>query len=66
VVATRTRVASLDPVLEWLTYNEPYGGSGDARDPLVEAVRSRRAQVERLLEELDLGYKLHCLATKRA
>ena len=27
---------------------------------------SRRADVERLLEELDLGYKLHCLATKRA
>ena len=24
VVETRTRVASLDPVLEWLTYNEPY------------------------------------------
>lgn len=66
VVSTRTRVASLDPVLEWLTYDEPYGGADPAGDPLVEAVRARRNDVERLLEELDLGYKLHCLATKRA
>jgi 2-polyprenyl-3-methyl-5-hydroxy-6-metoxy-1,4-benzoquinol methylase len=66
VVATRTRVASLDPVLEWLTYNEPYSDADGSDDALVEAVRSRRADVERLLEELDLGYKLHCLATKRA
>jgi len=65
VVTTRTRVASLDPVLEWLTYNEPYGGASLAGDPLAEAVRERRAEVERLLEELDLGYKLHCLATRR-
>ena len=65
VVETRTRVASLDPVLEWLTYNEPYSDADVSDDVLVEAVRSRRADVERLLEELDLGYKLHCLATKR-
>ena len=65
VVETRTRVASLDPVLEWLTYNEPYSDADVSGDALVEAVRSRRADVERLLEELDLGYKLHCLATKR-
>jgi SAM-dependent methyltransferase len=66
VVSTRTRVASLDPVLEWLTYNEPYGDADVAGDALVEHVRSRRSEVERLLEELDLGYKLHCLAMKRA
>ncbi len=65
VVAMRTRVASLDPVLEWLTYGEPYSGGPDAVDPLVQAVAARRSEVERLLEELDLGYKLHCLALKR-
>jgi SAM-dependent methyltransferase len=66
VVSTRTRVASLDPVLEWLTYREPYSGSAAEDDALVAAVRSRRAELERLLEELDLGYKLHCLAVKAA
>ena len=66
VVSTRTRVASLDPVLERLTYNEPYSDATPADDPLVAAVRGRRREVERLLEDLDLGYKLHCLATKRA
>ena len=64
VVALRTRVASLDPVLEWLTYNEPYTGGPPDADPLVQAVAERRSAVERLLEELDLGYKLHCLAVK--
>jgi len=65
VVATRTRVASLDPVLERLTYNPPYSDEAPADDPLVAAVRTRRAEVEHLLEELDLGYKLHALAVKR-
>jgi 2-polyprenyl-3-methyl-5-hydroxy-6-metoxy-1,4-benzoquinol methylase len=64
VVSMRTRVASLDPVLEWLTYREPYSGGAPADDELVRAVAERRADVERLLEELDLGYKLHCLAVK--
>jgi 2-polyprenyl-3-methyl-5-hydroxy-6-metoxy-1,4-benzoquinol methylase len=64
VVRTRTRVASLDPVLEWLTYREPYSGPLPEDDPLVRAVAERRPQVERLLEDLDLGYKLHCLAVK--
>jgi SAM-dependent methyltransferase len=65
VVAMRTRVASLDPVLEWLTYREPYAGvPQDDDDPLVRAIAAGRPQVERLLEELDLGYKLHCLAVK--
>ena len=60
----RTRVASLDPVLEWLTFREPYGGP-DPRRPARAGRRSARPEVERLLEELDLGYKLHCLAVKR-
>jgi SAM-dependent methyltransferase len=66
VVGMRTRVASLDPVLEWLSYREPYSGVPDPGDPLVQAVADRRAEVERLLEELELGYKLHCLAVKAA
>jgi SAM-dependent methyltransferase len=65
VVSTRTRVASLDPVLERLTYHRPYSDSVPDDDPLVRAVRERRGEVERLLEELDLGYKLHALAVKR-
>ena len=64
VVRTRTRIASLDPVLEWLTYREPYSGEPPEDDALVRAVRADRAGLERLLEELDLGYKLHCLAVK--
>jgi 2-polyprenyl-3-methyl-5-hydroxy-6-metoxy-1,4-benzoquinol methylase len=64
VVRTRTRIASLDPVLERLTYREPYSDADLGDDPLVEAVRARREQVEHLLEELDLGYKLHALAVK--
>lgn len=63
---TRTRVSSLDPVLEWLAYEEPYTDAIRTDDPLVAAVRERRDAVERLLGELDLGYKLHCLAVKSA
>jgi SAM-dependent methyltransferase len=66
VVRTRTRIASLDPVLEWLTYEEPYSDEVSDDDPLVAAVRERRSEIERLLEQLDLGYKLHCLAVKSA
>jgi 2-polyprenyl-3-methyl-5-hydroxy-6-metoxy-1,4-benzoquinol methylase len=64
VVEMHTRVASLDPVLEWLAYREPYSGASD--DALAEAIRARRTDVERLLEELQLGYKLHCLARSRS
>ena len=42
VVETRTRVASLDPVLEWLTYNDPYADADVTGDPLADAVRTRR------------------------
>jgi hypothetical protein len=63
VVETHTRVASLDPVLEWLSYHEPYSGAPD--DAFTAEVRARRVDVERLLDELQLGYKLHCLARRR-
>ena len=66
VVRTRTRIASLQPVLEWLTYGEPYSGEPTEDDALVRAAHAGRAELERLLEELDLGYKLHCLAVKAA
>jgi SAM-dependent methyltransferase len=66
VVLTRTRVSSLDPVLEWLAYSEPYSDAIPDDDPLVAAARARRGEIERLLEQLDLGYKLHCLAVKSA
>lgn len=64
VVRTRTRVASVDPVLEWLTYREPYTGEPPPEDALVRVARERRTDLERLLEELDLGYKLHCLGVR--
>lgn len=64
VVQMRTHVASLDPVLEWLSYVEPYTGAPRADDTLVRTSNERRTEIERLLEELDLGYKLHCLAVK--
>jgi 2-polyprenyl-3-methyl-5-hydroxy-6-metoxy-1,4-benzoquinol methylase len=66
VLATRTRVSSLEPVLEWLGYQEPYSGADLREDPLAAAVAASRAQLDALLEQLDLGYKLHCLARKRA
>ena len=64
-VEVHTRVASLEPVLEHLVYREPYTGGVPEDDCLVGVVRDRRDQVEDLLERLDLGYKLHCLARKR-
>lgn len=66
VVSASTHVSSLDPVLEWLAYEEPYSEADLSPDPLARAVRGRRVELERLLEELDLGYKLHCLARKHA
>jgi 2-polyprenyl-3-methyl-5-hydroxy-6-metoxy-1,4-benzoquinol methylase len=62
----RTKVSSLDPVLEWLAYEEPYGGADVRADPLAGRIDARRAEIEGLLEELDLGYKQHCLAVKHA
>ena len=65
VVETHTRVSSLDPVLEWLAYRAPYGGDDLGGDALAESVHARRDDVEHLIGELQLGYKLHCLARCR-
>jgi 2-polyprenyl-3-methyl-5-hydroxy-6-metoxy-1,4-benzoquinol methylase len=65
VVETHTRVSSLDAVLEWLSFSDPYSGTDVDRDALAAEVRARRPEVERLIEELQLGYKLHCLARCR-
>ena len=64
-VETHTRIASLDPVLEWLAYEDSYSGADTSDDSLGAALRRRQVDVERLVEELQLGYKLHCLARKR-
>jgi len=65
VIETHTRVSSLDAVLEHLALREPYANAGTGGDPFAELVRARREEVERLIVELDLGYKLHCLAVKK-
>ena len=65
VVETHTRVSSLDPVLEWLAYEPPYSGRDLDTDALAAEVGARRQEIERLIEELQLGYKLHCLALCR-
>lgn len=61
-VAVQTKVSSLGPVLEWLAYEEPYGGADVTADPI--AVEARSGELEPLLERLGLGYKLHCLARR--
>jgi SAM-dependent methyltransferase len=63
---TTTRVSSLDAVLEHAVYEEPYRGSDLSSDPLAARLREQTPDLERLIEELDLGYKLHLLATKPA
>jgi SAM-dependent methyltransferase len=55
-----TRVTSLDAILEWLDYREPYSGADLADDPLAQWARS--SDLWPTFEELGLGYKLHCLA----
>jgi len=65
VVRLHTRVSSFDPVLEWLAYREPYTDADLGDDSLVAALSASREQIERLLDEHLLGYKLHCLARKR-
>lgn len=64
VELTTTRVASLEPVLEWLNYEKPYSGTLPADDPLVAWAQS--AELWPMLEQLGLGYKLHCLARRVA
>ena len=66
VVEMHTRVSSLDAVLEWLSYEEPYSDADTTGDALARSLLGRRPELERLLQELELGYKLHCLAVKAA
>ena len=61
-----TRVASLQPILEWLAYRTPYEGAlldGDALADWVDE-GGRRQELEAQLCVQGLGYKLHCLATR--
>jgi SAM-dependent methyltransferase len=60
-----TAVSSLEPVLEYLAGEEPYSGADLGNDPLAQWVLARRDEIERAIEEVGLGYKLHCLATRR-
>jgi hypothetical protein len=55
-------VSSLDPILEYLGYEQPYADADLSQDPVLGRLR---AELEPLVEQLDLGYKLHCVATKR-
>jgi 2-polyprenyl-3-methyl-5-hydroxy-6-metoxy-1,4-benzoquinol methylase len=62
----RTRVSSLDPVLEWLTYNEPYSDAEMGGDPVVDWLRAPEQQTAfaTAMDRLDLGYKMHALAVR--
>jgi len=64
-VHVTTKVLSLDPMLEWLAYEEPYS-EVDLDDPLARWVGERREALAGVFDDLRLGYKLHCLARKRA
>lgn len=57
---TATRVGSLGPVLARVAGCEPYGGEDH---PLTEWLAEHGDELERDVERLGLGYKLHCLAT---
>lgn len=65
VVGSRTRVAALTPVLEWLAYEEPFSDAPLEQDALAAYVDANRGDLDNALEELGLGYKLHCLARAR-
>jgi SAM-dependent methyltransferase len=59
-------VSSLEPVLEYLAGAEPYSGADLANDALAQSVSARREEIDSAIEEMGLGYKLHCLATRRS
>jgi SAM-dependent methyltransferase len=60
VLRTSTRVGSLDAVFRHAAGLEPYGGE---EHPLSEWLGERADELERDVERLGLGYKLHVLAT---
>jgi SAM-dependent methyltransferase len=59
VLHTTTRVGSLGPVLAHAASREPYG---DDHHPLAPWLADHGDELERDIERLGLGYKLHCLA----
>jgi SAM-dependent methyltransferase len=61
VVRTATRVGSLEPVFAEVAGQEPYAGEDH---PLTDWLAEQGDELERDVERLGLGYKLHCLATK--
>lgn len=60
VLRTSTRVGSLGPVFAHIAGREPYG---DEDHPLGGWLTEHGDELERDVERLGLGYKLHCLAT---
>jgi SAM-dependent methyltransferase len=60
VVQTSTRVGSLGPVFAHLAGREPYGEA----EPLSGWLAEHADELERHVERLRLGYKLHCLAMR--
>jgi SAM-dependent methyltransferase len=60
VLRTNTRIGSLDAVFAHAAGLEPYGGE---EHPLSEWLAERGEELERDVERLGLGYKLHALAT---
>jgi hypothetical protein len=56
-----TKVSSVDPILEYLGYEQPYSDSDLSADTVLARLRN---ELEPLVEELNLGYKLHCVARK--
>lgn len=61
LLRTATRVGSLAPVFEVVAGHDPYSG---AAHPLTAWLAAHDSELERDVERLGLGYKLHCVATR--
>jgi 2-polyprenyl-3-methyl-5-hydroxy-6-metoxy-1,4-benzoquinol methylase len=59
VVQTSTRIGSLGPVFARMAGRDPYG---EAEPPPSAWLAEHADELERHVERLGLGYKLHCLA----
>jgi SAM-dependent methyltransferase len=64
VEAIETRVSSLQAILEWLAFEEPYSEVPLEHDPLFRWLETSglRAVLEEEIVANGLGYKLHCRA----
>ena len=60
LLQTTTRIGSLGPVLAYIAGRKPYG---DEEHPLSTWLAAHGDKLERDIERLGLGYKLHCVAT---